>query len=132
MQLNDTCSFIEVDWTYFGWNNHSEYDTHLCIYLCENTWKIKNLHDFLSSVCNKCISEIKIKLTLSKLCEQLIAHNLLFFLLHCIIKDVCLGPGSWGEVKSSFIPACWKAEFTACPPCDITLMPPACCYSEKT
>lgn len=132
MQLNYTCSFIGVGWTYFGSNNHSEYDTHLCTYLCENTWKIRNLHAFPSSVCNKCISEIKIKLTVSKLCELLTAHNLLFFLLHNIIKDLYLGPGSWGEVKSSFIPAYWEAEFTACPPCDITFMPPAYCYSERT
>lgn len=77
-------------------------------------------------------SEIKIKLTVSKQCALLIAHNLSFFLLHFITKDICLGQGYWGGVESSFIPAYWKAEFTACPPCDTMLIPLAYCYSGRT
>ena len=51
--------------------------------------------------CPQCAINVSLrsKLTVSKQCELLIAHNLLFFLLYYITKDICLEPGSWGGLK---------------------------------
>jgi len=70
---------------------------HICAYICVRAPGISGIY---MPSCPPCAESVSLR----SQCELLIAHNLLFFLLHYITKDICLGPVSWGVYK--FIYSC--------------------------